>query len=233
MKLHKRAAAVELFCMTRYEQGKYWLCTLHDKDDKHHLDINPPPYWTSKNIVWSKGQLEKGLNTGAVHWQFMVCFQKKVRRTTVVTAIGFGVHAELSTSPAANEYVWKEETSLGHRWEFGEKPKQVNKKCDWEDIWKHAKEGDVEALPANIRVLHYNSIRRIAMDHMKPTAQEKEVKVIWGATGLGKSRLAWAEAGLDAYPKAPTTKFWDGYQQQENVVMDEFFGQIEVNNSIK
>jgi len=214
--------------MARYEQGKFWICTLHDPTQSLHLDEELPPYWISKNIEYSKGQLEKGESNGALHWQFVVCYKKKVRRNTVVTTIGHGVHVELTTSPAANDYVHKDATSMGHRWEYGSLPKKRNTCADWDTIWKNAKDGDIEAVPANIRVLHYNSIRRIGMDFMKPTALEKEVKVLWGPTGVGKSRMAWEEAGLDAYPKAPTTKFWDGYQQQENVVMDEFFGQIEV-----
>lgn len=217
--------------MTKYEQGKYWLCTLHDAENKHYLDKQPNSYWSSKNIIYAKGQYEKGEETGAKHWQFVICFKNKVRRRTVVAAIGHGVHVELSNSPAANEYVHKDETSLGCRFEYGSLPKRTSSKADWEDIWKSAKEGQIEKLPANIRVLHYTSIRRIAMDHMKPEACEKECQVYFGPTGLGKSRLAWQEAGFDAYPKAPTTKFWDGYQGQENVVIDEFFGQIEVPNN--
>lgn len=71
------------------------------------------------------------------------------------------------------------------------------------------------------------------MDNMRPVGIAKTVKVFWGPTGTGKSHKAWAEAGLDAYPKAPTTKFWDGYQGQENVVIDEFFGQIEISHMLR
>lgn len=217
--------------MAKYEQGRYWLCTLHDPENGLYLDKQPDCYWSSKNIVYAKGQYEQGEQTGAKHWQFIVCFKNKVRRRTVTVAIGHGVHAELSNSPAANDYVHKDETSLGFRFEYGSLPKRVYSKNDWNAIWESAKSGKIEDVPASVRVLNYNSIRRIAMDHMKPEAVEKECKVFYGPTGLGKSRLAWQEAGLDAYPKAPTTKFWDGYQGQENVVIDEFFGQIEVNNS--
>lgn len=34
----------------------------------------------------------------------------------------------------------------------------------------------------------------------------REVHCFWGTTGSGKSFRAWAEAGLDAYPKDPRTK---------------------------
>lgn len=68
---------------------------------------------------------------------------------------------------------------------------------------------------------------------MQPSAQEKVVKVFWGKTGTGKSRRAWEEAGWDAYPKDPNTKFWDGYQHQENVVIDEFRGKIDISHMLR
>lgn len=72
----------------------------------------------------------------------------------------------------------------------------------------------------------YSNLRRIRSDFAEPVAMEREVHVFWGDTGSGKSRRAWDEAGFSAYPKSPSTKFWDGYQDQENVVIDEFRGDI-------
>lgn len=51
--------------------------------------------------------------------------------------------------------------------------------------------------------------------------------VYWGPTGTGKSKRAWEESGLGAYGKDPRSKFWCGYQGQENVVIDEFRGGID------
>jgi len=57
--------------------------------------------------------------------------------------------------------------------------------------------------------------------------------VFWGRTNTGKSRRAWEEAGMGAYCKDPNTKFWDGYQNQDAVVMDEFRGLINVSNLLR
>ena len=57
---------------------------------------------------------------------------------------------------------------------------------------------------------------------------ERKIFVFWGSTGTGKSRTAWEEAGLEAYPKDPRTKWWDGYTGQEHVVIDEFRGGIDI-----
>ncbi len=55
----------------------------------------------------------------------------------------------------------------------------------------------------------------------------------WGDTGSGKSHRAWEEAGDDAYSKDPLTKWWDGYQGQTNVVIDEFRGVVAVSHLLR
>lgn len=62
---------------------------------------------------------------------------------------------------------------------------------------------------------------------------ERSVVVYYGPTGTGKSRSAWAEAGLDAYPKDPRSKFWDGYQSHRNVVIDEYRGAIDISHLLR
>jgi len=54
------------------------------------------------------------------------------------------------------------------------------------------------------------------------------VQVFWGDTGTGKSHRAWEEAGCGSYSKDPLTKWWDGYKGQENVIIDEFRGIIQL-----
>lgn len=212
-------------------QGVYWLITDFKTQvnyDISNLDIGfANSFWKSKDIVYCIGQLEKCPKTEREHWQYMVCFEKKKRLAAVKTVLG-EVHAQLSRSEAARVYCHKDETSLGRRWEWGTLPIRRNSRLDWDKIWDAAASGSIDEIPSNVRVCHYSSLKKIQMDHMKPEGIEKEVNVYVGPTGLGKSRKAWYEAGMEAYPKAPTTKFWDGYQGQENVVMDEFFGQIEV-----
>jgi len=68
---------------------------------------------------------------------------------------------------------------------------------------------------------------------MEPVAVQKSVHVYWGRTGAGKSRLAWDQATFSAYPKDPSTKWWDGYRGQENVVLDEFRGRIAVEHLLR
>lgn len=214
-------------------QGKYWLIT--DFNVETNYNTAPESFWTSKNIQYSKGQLEKCPKSNKLHWQFTVCFRKKVRPRTVKTVLGSQIHCELTVSEETLNYVCKEETSQGRRWVFGTLPFHRNSRTDWDSIRESAIRGDLDngSIPSNVYVQCYNNLKKISMDHMKAEGIEKEVNVYVGTTGLGKSRKAWHEAGLDAYPKTPTTKFWDGYQGQGNVVIDEFTGQIEITHLLR
>lgn len=201
-------------------QGLYWLLTI---PQNHYT-----PYLPSE-LTYVKGQLERGSGTGYLHWQLLVAFKSKCRLSAVKKLFGEQCHAELARSEAAREYVWKDDTSVaGTRFELGQFKLRRNNKRDWEQVYKAAKEGRLDDIQPDILVPHYNNLKRIASDNLAPVGIEKQVFCFWGRTGLGKSRRAWDEAGLDAYPKDPRTKFWDGYRGQENVVVDEFRGGIDV-----
>jgi len=206
-------------------QGIFWLCTLSCSEvpDLPMLRTGELP----SSIVWIKGQQELG-DTGYRHWQFIVAFRKKASLATVKTVFGRSIHAELGRSEAAALYVCKLDTRLDGPWEWGAKPILRNSKTDWQSVWTAAVAGDLERIPDQIRVCHYGNLRRIGSDYLAPRAILRTVWVFWGASATGKSRRAWEEAGLEAYSKDPRSKFWDGYQSQKNVVIDEFRGGVDV-----
>lgn len=93
-------------------QGKHWIVTYQTTEQANEcFDEMELSYWSNKDIIYSKGQLEKG-QTGNWHWQFVVCFQRKVRLFRLQQVFPGG-HFELTRSEAAHEYVWKDDTSQG------------------------------------------------------------------------------------------------------------------------
>lgn len=205
-------------------QARYWLLTI---PHAHFLPYLPP------NVAYIRGQLESGDNTGYLHWQLLVIFQRKLRLAGVKSIFG-AFHAEPSRSNAADAYVWKEDTRVpGTQFELGERPIQRGKSEDWERIRDNAKRGRLDDIPGDIYVRHYGNLKKIAVDHCEPVAVERTVCVYWGPTGVGKSRRAWELAGLQAYPKDPRSKFWDGYRGQEHVVIDEFRGDIDIGHILR
>jgi len=204
--------------MTTYSQAKYWILTIPH--------ANFAPYLPSQ-AAFIKGQLELG-DGGFLHWQVMVILKTKTRLRGVRDIFG-PYHAEPTKSDAAEAYVWKEDTAVaGTQFVLGSKPVVRGSARDWEAIKDAAKRGRLDDVPADIFVRNYNSLKRICTDNLAPIAVERTIHVFWGPTGTGKSRRAWDEASLEAYPKDPRSKFWDGYRGQKHVVIDEFRGGIDI-----
>lgn len=205
----------------------YWICT-------YKRELWDPPRDLPTGIAWIKGQLEIGFG-GFCHWQFIVGFSSKL---SLLSAKDYFPHCHLepTRSAAAEAYVWKEDTRVeGTQFEFGRKPVNPAVKTDWEMVWNAAKSGDLERVPFRIRVCNYRyvlvnirTLRTIASDNAPALPMVRECSVFWGKTGTGKSKRAWEEAGLEAYPKDPRTKFWDGYATQKFVIIDEFRGGIDI-----
>ena len=206
-------------------QGIFWLLTI----PQHEFTPFLPP-----NCSYIVGQLEKGETTGFLHWQILVAFKKKESIRGVKQTFGDSCHAELSRSSAANSYCQKEDTAVaGTQFEYGAKPFLRSSRVEWESVWSAAQSGNLAAIPANVRVVNYRTIRAIGADYSRAVGMERKCYVFWGKTGSGKSRRAWDEAGMEAYCKDPRTKFWCGYQVEKHVVIDEFRGGIDVSHLLR
>jgi len=209
--------------MSRYSQARYWILTIP------HANFTP---FQPRGIDYIKGQLEQGGATGYLHWQILIHSTKKLRLAGVKSIFGDTVHAEPTRSEAATDYVWKEDTRIANtQFELGSLPLRRDK--DWDAIRLAAISGQLDSIPSDVYIRNYNALQRIAADNSKPLAQEREVLVYWGSTGVGKSRRAWEEATNEAYPKDPRTKFWDGYRDHEHVVIDEFRGDIDISHVLR
>jgi len=201
-------------------EGRYWMLTI-PMADWHPAEL-------PEDVAYLKGQGEEGAG-GYLHWQLLVVFERNVRLRMCKSRFCDTAHCELSRSVAADAYVWKDDTCIeGTRFELGTKPLKRNSKQDWEKIWGLARDGDLLAIEASVRIQHYRTLRTIRADYSDPVAFERKVVVYHGPTGTGKSRRAWEEASWSAYPKDPRSKFWDGYRDQKHVVFDEFRGGIDI-----
>jgi len=173
-------------------QGRYWILTV-----KHELFT---PY-LPVSVQYIRGQLERG-EGGFLHWQFVAYFPTKLRLGGVKQIFGNDVHAELTRSSAAEDYCCKSDTAIPNTdFELGRKSVKRGVAADWDGVWESAKSGKIASIPADIRIRCYNQLKRIEKDYLQPVALERSIRVYWGPTGTGKSRRAWDEAGINAYPK--------------------------------
>lgn len=205
-------------------QYRHWIATLSATQNVW----TPSESLLDDNLIYAKGQLELS-DTNYLHWQFIISFKKKIRLNGIKKYFPSDIHLEPTNSDAAHDYVWKDDTSVPNtRFEIGKQLIRRNSEKDWDLIKELAKSSDLEQIPADIFVQYYNNLKRISKDHLQPQPIIRTVNCYWGPTGTGKSRTAWDQASFNAYPKDPRTKFWDGYQQHNNVVIDEFRGDIDI-----
>ncbi len=159
---------------------------------------------------------------GTPHIQFYMNFSAPCR-PSVFKKFDKRIHfTKVSrTEDKAEIYCMKEETRLDGPFIFGIKPVRRNTKTDWEEVFELAKSGDISKIPADIKVKHYGNIKRIQKDFMI-VADAPELRGVWiyGRAGVGKSRYA-RDHYPDHYPKL-CNKWWDGYQGQQHVIMDDF-----------
>lgn len=93
---------------------------------------------------------------------------------------------------------------------------------------------------STIRLKHAEQVSRsfqwtnaIVADHIRlsaPINRDIVVTVYWGPPGVGKTRRVYHEAGGDPYqvaiPSDPHKIWWDGYETQDAILIDDFYGWI-------
>jgi len=216
-------------------QSRSWLCTLHVQTPEHEL-ANLPVLPTGSKIEYVTGQLERGEQSGALHWQFFVYFFKKKRLGGVKSALvewlgdyAASTHAEpcRGTLDQCLAYVSKLDTRVGHGFEYGTKPIVVRSgrellacfrsggrldPCDpsWDDVLLRFTQSRLAELQSVV------SPR--ARDPLVPPVCE----VHYGPPGSGKSKAVF-QSFPDAYIKF-SGKWWDYYSGQSVVILDDFDG---------
>lgn len=202
-------------------KAKYWLLTI----PQQHFVPYPVP-----GFSYVKGQLEKGENSGYLHWQVLACAEQQCRLSAIKSIFGDHAHAEPSRSTAANAYVWKEETRVeGTQFEFGNRSYKRNDKKDWAAILEHAKKGEFELIPPDVQVRSFGTLQKISAHYARPKPGQRKAVLYWGDGGTGKTHKCYELAGMDCFPKDTGSMYWDGYRGQKNVVFDDFRGDISIN----
>jgi len=108
--------------------------------------------------------------------------------------------------------------------EFGELPKQ-GKRSDLEAVAEQVRDGAslqeiAEEFPG-MYVRYHRGFEAMRLKRMKHREDRPKVVWLWGGTGVGKTREA---VNVSSYYMKDGTKWWDEYEQQTRIVIDDFDG---------
>jgi len=93
----------------------------------------------------------------------------------------------------------------------------------WDQARANAIAGNLDDIPSDIYIQYYRTLKEIKKDFMPKGEDIAELDNlwIWGPAGCGKSTTARRLCNDDFYPKL-MNKWWDGYQGEEVVILDDF-----------
>lgn len=171
-----------------------------------------------KYIIYGK---EVG-ESGTPHLQGFVYFDDKISLKAAIKKLP-GSHVQMARSIFdAIEYCKKD----GDFTERGIQPMDQKRKGEvekerWSGIKELAKAGRLDEIEPEVFVKHYKTLKEIAKDNMPPVPDAPELPGYWyfGRAGTGKSRTA-REENPGAYSK-PLNQWWDGYQDESVVIVDD------------
>jgi len=214
-------------------RSKYWMFTINNPATNEE-----PATWPHvEYCVW---QREVGENS-TPHLQGYVIFEGAKQMSWLKSSVNGRAHweARQGTHAQAKEYCTKEDTRRDGPWSVGDEPEVADqgKRMDLTLLKRKLDTGVTEKAIAEsedsfgIWLKYHKAIQRYRM--LKRAGERNWhtfCLVLWGPPGVGKSRRAHEEAGPGAYwlrKPSPNSPVWfDGYDGEETVVIDEFYGWI-------
>lgn len=170
------------------------------------------------------GQLEQGAS-GTLHWQFAVQWANSRSFAAVKKDLPLAHLEQVKSWQAAIKYCTKEDTRHSGPWEHGDRPTGSSGQGqaeDWEHWFELAVEGRFNEIPAKIQIKHLGNLEKIHRRNIK-FIDQTDCRGIWihGKPGMGKSHFAREVLGASGYYPKLNNKWWDGYQSQAIVIMED------------
>lgn len=202
-------------CATMAVASKNWCLTINNPTDDDiscfAQDLSVFTYWGYAREVGAEG---------TPHLQAFVCLVKKSRMNAVKRLFPRAHVEMMKGNLQQNESYCSKEAALTV---FGVPPLSAaaTERRRWVEAKRLMIAGDLDALPEDIYIRYYSTAKAIAKDHMAMPVSLDAVCGVWisGEPGSGKSHCV-VTAYPDRYIK-PINKWWDGYQGQETVHLDE------------
>lgn len=113
----------------------------------------------------------------------------------------------------------------GEFWEYGDMPSQ-GKRSDLDRVSEMVKEkkslSEVARAYPSEYIKYHKGIRALMDALMEHRTEKPRVYWFWGEAGAGKTRKAIEEICQGDYYIKDETEWWDGYHQQNTIIIDDF-----------
>lgn len=208
--------------------GKYYVFTLNNPE------ANPEAFLSKLEslecLKYAVFQEEKG-ESGTRHYQGYLELSKRKRIPWLKNRLSGRIHLEQrrGTAEQARAYARKDDTRLSGPYECG--------------TWSPVTTGQRTDLEGAIDTLRTTgSLRRVAEEHsvefvkfarglqqlrlftMPQRGRSPTIHLFFGKTGVGKSYAARQRFDGSIYAKPPDTKWFDGYDGEDILLLDDFAG---------
>lgn len=203
--------------------SRAWCFTVNNPQGPLNFDTSP-----ASLVRYAIYQEERG-ESGTPHYQGYIELNKPQRGSALKKLPGLEtahLEARQGRREQARDYCRKEDSRIAGPWEFGTWGDGQGDRTDLKAVKRRIDEGATEleifdeffgeAVRFHKAFQYYRLLKT-------PDRKEKTtVYLLVGAPGTGKSRSC-----LEAYPNAywkPKGQWWDGYQAQEAIILDDFYG---------